>query len=324
MRFRNTWHEAEVIHVSEVAENAFQIQIAPSSGALSYTHGAHIDVSIVVKDTPEIRSYSLVGQPNKDCYTICVKKLENSKGGSLYMSKLRAGDKIRISQPTNHFELAFNSKEYLLIAGGIGITPLVGMAEVLSKRADTKVRMIYLGKAKNEMPYVERLSSLLGDALIVNESESAGLYDLSKVFDLATEKTQVYLCGPMGLMNAIRKLWEASTMPTSHLRFETFGASGLFAPQTFSVKIPRFDKEVLVPENESLLSVLENEGIEVMYDCKRGECGLCQVDILEHSGDIDHRDFFFSEEEKGENKKLCACVSRIANGSAVIDTAYRG
>jgi vanillate O-demethylase ferredoxin subunit len=90
------------------------------------------------------------------------------------------------------------------------------------------------------------------------------------------------------------------------------------------VNIPRFNKQIEVKENETLLHAMEAAEIDVMYDCKKGECGLCQVDILEYTGDIDHRDFFFSEAEKGENKKMCACVSRVANGNITIDTAYRG
>jgi vanillate O-demethylase ferredoxin subunit len=125
-------------------------------------------------------------------------------------------------------------------------------------------------------------------------------------------------------MNAIRKIWKESPFETANLRYETFGASGLFPPQKFTVTLPRFKKEIEVRENETLLHALEAANIDVMYDCQKGECGLCQVDILEYSGYIDHRDFFFSEAEKGENKKMCACVSRVVKGSIVIDTGYRG
>ena len=90
------------------------------------------------------------------------------------------------------------------------------------------------------------------------------------------------------------------------------------------MSIPRFGLELVVGEHESMLDVLVRAGAEVLSDCQRGECGLCAVDVLACSGVVDHRDFFFSERQKGENKKLCACVSRVVNGDVVIDTAYRG
>jgi vanillate O-demethylase ferredoxin subunit len=308
-----------------VAENVMQIQLAPSEGTVGFSVGSHLDVMVLIGESQEIRSYSLLGTPQSNTsYTISVKRLSNSRGGSAYMWSLEKGSRLRISQPTNHFELDYRAKEYLLIAGGIGITPILGMAEQLTGLEDKTVRMLYLGQSVQEMPYLERLSAILGDRLIIHFSEKQGRYDMTNLLELATAETQVYLCGPIGLMNAVRKVWEDGPYDLQQLRYETFGASGLFAPQEFCVTLPRFNLTLNVKSNQTLLSALDEAGIAVMYDCKKGECGLCQVDVLEYSGDIDHRDFFFSESEKGENKKMCACVSRVANGSVRIDTGYRG
>lgn len=325
MRYRNSWVDAVVTRTEQVASNVMQIQITPGTGTEKFSVGSHIDVSVLIDEVPEIRSYSLVGQyhPNAP-YTIAVKRLSASRGGSKYMWTLTAGNHIKISQPTNHFELGYNAAHYILIAGGIGITPILGMAEQLASQKDKKVQMLYLGQSEKEMPYMAHLQKLLGDRLAVHFSEDSGFYDTSALLELANERTQVYLCGPIGLMNAVRKTWESGPFKNTDLRYETFGASGLFSPQAFTVKIPRYDREIVVKENQTLLNALEEADIDVMYDCKKGECGLCQVDIINYSGDIDHRDFFFNEEEKGENKKMCACVSRVANGNLTIDTAYRG
>lgn len=325
MRYRNTWVEAVVVGTKKVADTVMQLCIKPQNGTEKFTVGAHLDVSVLINDTPEVRSYSLVGSYNaNEPYTIAVKRVAQSRGGSKYMWSLSEGSKIKISQPTNHFELGFGSTDYLLIAGGIGITPIIGMAQQLANRPQKKVRMLYLGQSKQEMPYVETLQNLLGDRLTLHYSDKEGFYDTARLLEMANSQTQVYLCGPIGLMNAVRKTWENGPFNNQNLRFETFGASGLFAPQAYTVKLPRFNREVQVNENQTLLSALLDAKIDVMYDCKKGECGLCQLDILDYSGDIDHRDFFFSEEEKGENKKMCACVSRVANGNITIDTAYRG
>ncbi|MBM1107335.1 oxidoreductase [Aurantibacter crassamenti] len=326
MRYRNSWIDATVVAIEQVAKSVMQIQILPLNGATEcYTVGSHIDVSVLIDGKTEIRSYSLVGEYESNTpYIIAVKLLPSSKGGSKYMWSLAAGNKIRISQPTNNFELSHNTNDYLLIAAGIGITPIIGMAKTLKRKTGLTVKMLYAGNNKKEMPFLEELQSLLGVDLMLHYSDAQGFYNTTKLIDLASAKTQIYLCGPLPFMNAVRKTWEDGPFENSNLRFETFGASGLFAPQDFLVKIPRFDLQIKVKKNKTILQALEDAHIDVMYDCKKGECGLCQVDILEYSGDIDHRDFFFSESEKGENDKLCACVSRVANGSITIDTSYRG
>jgi vanillate O-demethylase ferredoxin subunit len=325
MRYRNTWVDAVVVETEQVAANVMQLRIAPANGTEKFTVGAHIDVSVLINEVSEIRSYSLVGRyRTNEPYTIAVKRLPSSRGGSKYMWTLKAGSRLKISQPTNHFELGHTTNDYLLIAGGIGITPILGMAELLANRKVKNIRMLYLGRSAEEMPFTKKLQKILGNRLTVHLSDENGCYDVSKIVHLSNSQTQVYLCGPLGLMNAVRKVWETSPFKKTNLRYETFGASGQFAPQSFSVNIPRFNKAIVVKENQTLLSALEQANIDVMYDCKKGECGLCQVDILEFTGDIDHRDFFFSETEKGKNKKMCACVSRVANGNLTIDTSYRG
>jgi ferredoxin-NADP reductase len=326
MRYKNSWINATVVAIEQVAASVLQIQIQPASGTIKpYTVGSHINVSVLIDGKTEIRSYSLVGEYQSNAsYIIAVKLLPSSNGGSKYMWSLKAGFKIRISQPTNNFELSHNTNNYLLIAAGIGITPIIGMAKILNRKTGLEVKMLYAGNNKEEMPYVNDLQSLLGSNLMLHYSDTQGFYDTSELINLANAKTQIYLCGPLPFMNAVRKTWEDGPYENSNLRFETFGASGLFAPQEFLVKIPRFDCEVVVKKNQTILQSLQRAQIDVMSDCKKGECGLCQIDILEYSGDIDHRDFFFSASEKRKNKKLCACVSRVANGEITIDTAYRG
>ena len=325
MRFRNTWIDAKVTAIEDKANNVRQISIKPLEGVKAFTVGSHIDISVLINGIPEIRSYSLIGtEAKEDAYTIAVKRLEASRGGSAYMWSLEVGNQLSISQPSNHFELGYQASDYLLIAGGIGITPLIGMAEEIKRKNTAPIKMIYVGTSPAEMPYIDRLQDLLGDDLILHFSDTAGMFEVTRILDLAKENTGTYLCGPLGFMNAVRKVWEMSPLENAHLRFETFGASGLFAPQAFKVTLPRFNQTIEVAENQSILKALEEAGIEIMYDCQKGECGLCQVDVLECSGAIDHRDFFFSEAQKQANKKMCACISRVANGNIVIDTSYRG
>lgn len=305
MRYKNIWMDAVVGKVKQVAANVREIQLLPQTTAVPYSVGSHIDVMIPINDVMEVRSYSLVGDfMEGEPYTIAVKRLKSSKGGSLYMWTLEEGNRIKIAQPVNNFELAYTANDFLLVAGGIGITPIVGMAEILAKKDNVTLKMFYLGAEPDEMPYIDYLKKILGNKLTLHYSDEKGTFDVQSIVDLAGQDTLLYLCGPLPLMNAVRKCWEKSTLPNNHIRFETFGASGLLAPQKFKVHIPRHQKEITVEENESLLNALENSGIDMMSDCLKGECGLCMVEIMEHDGIIDHRDFFLSEAQKKKTKSF--------------------
>ena len=126
--------------------------------------------------------------------------------------------------------------------------------------------------------------------------------------------TELYMCGPIRLMDAVRREWVGHGLPVPNLRFETFGNSGAWAPERFRVSIPSLGREVVVDEDASMLEALEDAGVEVMWDCRKGECGLCTVRVLGCDGQIDHRDVFLSDEQKKGDTSLCSCVSRVATG----------
>ena len=132
----------------------------------------------------------------------------------------------------------------------------------------------------------------------------------------------MYVCGPVPMLDAVRRQWAASGRPVAELRYETFGTSGRFAPQPFRVEVPRQRIDIVVPADSSMMDALHAVGVQTLHDCKRGECGLCAVDVLALDGEIDHRDVFLSEHEKAENRRICTCVSRVV-GSIAIDSAYR-
>ena len=127
----------------------------------------------------------------------------------------------------------------------------------------------------------------------------------------------------MPLLDAAREAWAASGRDSADLRFETFGNSGRFDAQSFWVELPRHGLRLTVPADRSLLDVLNDAGVDTLYDCKRGECGLCAIDIVRAEGTVDHRDVFFSPHEKQTCDRMCACVSRVSGGGVVLDSAYR-
>jgi vanillate O-demethylase ferredoxin subunit len=124
------------------------------------------------------------------------------------------------------------------------------------------------------------------------------------------------------MLEDAKREWQRSGRPVDQLRFETFGNSGRFASEQFKVKIPRLGREIDVPVNQTMLDALESAGVDMIFDCRKGECGLCALRILEIEGIVDHRDVFFSDEEKAANTKLCTCVSRVI-GRITVDTADR-
>src|SRR5436305_918633 len=152
-----------------------------------------------------------------------------------------------------------------------------------------------------------------GDRLELRVDDEGTRLDVAELVDSCAPGTEMYVCGPIPMLDALRRAWAASGRPRSGLRFETFGSSSRFAPEPFRVRIPRIGLETTVPHDVSMLEALECAGADVMFDCRRGECGLCDVKVLDVHGAIDHRDVFFSEAQHQRRDRLCTCVSRVVS-----------
>ena len=288
--------------------------------------GSHLNVQVLVDAREETRSYSLVGLPHgpgaNEVYRIAVKRAAPGRGGSRFMWSLETGAELMIGEPNNHFELAFGASEFLLVAGGIGITPIVGMAQMLAERG-ANVRMCYAARSAGELAYREVLEGALGARLRTLVDERGERLDLDREIAALPPRGQLWICGPMPLLDAARAAWAASGRDSADLRFETFGNSGRFEAEAFWVELPRHGLRLTVPADRSLLDVLNEAGVDTLYDCRRGECGLCAIDIVRAEGTVDHRDVFFSPHEKQTCDRMCACVSRVSGGGVVLDSAYR-
>jgi ferredoxin-NADP reductase len=289
---------------------------------LAWQPGAHLQVQIQLSGQnlaqPIVtRHYSLIPCPEPGCLRIAVKRAEPGRGGSQAMWQLQVGQSLAIREPLNHFPLDLNAPAYLLVAGGIGITPMMSMAQALCKRG-ADVRMVYAARNADEWAYLTELQALLGDRL--QRVEGAGLDADAAVAPLPAGG-QAYVCGPGGLLSAMRQAWARANRPETLLRFETFGNSGA-QDAAFEVRLPRHDLSFEVPSGASLLDTLEQQGVQAMWGCRRGECGLCVLPVLALDGEIEHRDVFFSEHEKQANAQICVCVSRV-RGCITLDTAFR-
>jgi vanillate O-demethylase ferredoxin subunit len=323
MRYVDHWDTVLVTAVRDLTPQVREITLETPWTA-AHTPGAHIDVEVLINGRPDTRSYSLVGEGAGPKRRIAVKAEPSSRGGSRYMWSLQPGARLKVTPPSNSFELSLEPAPYLLVAGGIGVTPVVGMAGVLARRG-AQVAMLYAGRSRGEMAYMDELSEALGNRLqVCADDEAGGPPDLAAAFAALAPDGQVYVCGPVPMLDAARAAWAAAGRPASRLRFETFGSSGRHPNAPFMVRAPRLGVEVEVPATRSMLDALLDAGVEVLADCRRGECGLCAVEVVEAHGVIDHRDVFLSEGQRREGRKICACVSRVAGGVITIEAPWRG
>jgi ferredoxin-NADP reductase len=323
MREQIEWGSGRLHSVRDLTSDIRLIEIEPAPGEFVVPPpGSHINVVVQIGEKSDMRSYSTVGPCTDGVYRIAVKKLANSRGGSAYMWTLAPGARLTVSKPRNHFELGHGRPEYLLLAGGIGITPIFTMALALAQ-AGANFRVLYACRKRQDLALADELREQIGDRLHVVVDEEGATLDLTSEIAALAPGGELYMCGPIGMLEAVKQHWQQSGRRTEQLRFETFGNSGRYATESFTVKIPRLNIEFNVQQNQTLLEALEAAGVGMISDCRRGECGLCALPIIETAGTVDHRDVFFSDAEKAENAKLCTCVSRVSGGSITIDTADR-
>ena len=326
MKSNQTLCPATVVALRDLTPTVREFEIQPASGtAASWQAGAHLQMEVMVNGRAQIRSYSLVGLPSGERYRIAVKRMDDGRGGSQAMWRLTVGDTLAVSEPQNHFPLDLSAPHYLLVAGGIGITPLVMMAQQLqahAARSGATLRMLYGARTQDELAFLPLLRETLGDALQTFVGERNETMDLAAEIAALPAGAQLYTCGPVPLLEAIKAAWSGAGRALADLRFETFGSSGRFAAQAFRVRVPRHNVDIMVPSDTTLLDALEQAGVEAIADCRRGECGLCAMDVLALEGEADHRDVFLSEHEKQQCSRICACVSRVV-GSVTLDSSWR-
>ncbi|WP_342712989.1 PDR/VanB family oxidoreductase [Bradyrhizobium sp. B124] len=322
MRFIETWTSATLLATRDLTPGIREFLLRPDdfTGA-PYPVGSHIDVGVTIDGQPQTRSYSLVGEVDPQGFRIAVRHAPDSRGGSRYMWSLAPGARLTITLPTSLVQLDWTRRHFCLVAGGIGITPIVGAAEVLVRR-DAGVTLHYAVRTRGDAAYLDMLERLLGDRLIVHAGDEGRRLDLDSVFAGLPQDTMTLFCGPMRMLDAARRAWEASGRPLTDLRYETFGSSGLLPTEAFRVRLRGEETEFVIPRDRSMLDVLNEAGHEVISDCRRGECGVCAIDVVDVDGAIDHRDVFFSDHQKQESRKICACVSR-ARGTITVDTLHR-
>jgi vanillate O-demethylase ferredoxin subunit len=292
-----------------------------------FTAGAHLRVQVTLAEgKTDWRHYSLIDfraepgvteAPRE--YVIAVRREDEGRGGSRFMhERVQPGDVLTIEAPKNEFALRPLDSSAVLIAGGIGITPLASMA-AQRKAEGRAVRLHYAGRSRTLMAFLPELQQLLGDDLKLHADDEAGApLDVDALLGGCSADDQLYVCGPKVLLDAVLAKTQARGWTHERVHFELFTTPVAEAgDHSFEVVLAQSGKTFNVPANQTVLDCLIEHGCDPLFDCKRGECGVCSTAVIE--GDIDHRDYFLSDAEKASGKVMQICISRARGARLVLD-----
>ena len=281
----------------------------------AFAPGAHL--SVQVAHSSGQRAYSLVRpHDGSGSYEIAVLHEPQGAGGSAWMHGLAPGAVLAAQPPRNDFALHRGDGPPLLVAGGIGITPLLCMARSLAAEA-RPFEFVYATRSEEATAYLQEVRALGGTVLHDGGDPARGL-DLRALLATPVPGRHLHVCGPRGMVQAVIDTARALGWPDDHVHFELFaGAIEQAGDAPFEVRTLRSGKTLTVLPDQSLLDVLIAAGLDPLYDCRQGDCGVCVVDVIE--GVPDHRDHNLSPREKADGKTLCTCVSRAKTPHLVLD-----
>ncbi|MFG2641493.1 PDR/VanB family oxidoreductase [Streptomyces sp. NPDC048370] len=292
---------------TEPAEGVVRLRLE-GTGLPAWQPGAHVDL---VLPSGLVRQYSLCGDPAEtDTYTVATRLIEDGRGGSREVhEQLHVGTEIEIRGPRNRFPLV-DAPAYVFVAGGIGITPVLPMLRA-AEAAGADWRLLYCGRSRATLPYVDEIEKLGGGGRVTVVTEDAsGRPDLGFLTGVP-EETMVYCCGPEGLMDAVTAALPEGRTP--HL--ERFSPAATAGGGPFEVELRRSGRTLTVAPDQSVLAAVRGQVPGVAYSCEQGFCGTCQQRVLE--GEIDHRDELLTDAER--TGSMLICVSRCAGERLVLD-----
>ena len=303
---------------------SFELGKADGSALPVFEAGSHIDVKVNEK---LLRQYSLYNSPEKhQTYKIAVLKDANSRGGSQAIhDTFNVGDCVQISTPRNLFPLKKDSKRTLLFAGGIGITPLLSMAQVLNE-LDQDFELHYFTRSKIHTAFYEELNRLPFSSKVFfhfndenDDKDNAVKHALDQENPL-NKAAHLYTCGPNGFMDYIFSTARSLGWTDENLHKEVFNAEPVLldeSDKSFTLNLVRSGISLAIPADKTVLEVLEEADIEIDASCEQGVCGTCLTKVVD--GTPDHRDQFLTENEKSLNNQFTPCCSRALTDSLSID-----
>lgn len=299
---------------------SFEFEAVNGDPLPSFEAGAHISITPVPGLT---RQYSLVNDPaDRSRYLIGVKRELNGRGGSSAMhNQLQEGATVRISTPRNNFALRPGGKgRRLLLAGGIGVTPLLSMAQVLASEGED-FELHYFARSNAEIAF--------RDLILESGWSDRVAYHYGLVPPLLTETLQdilrdgghsIYLCGPNPFMDVVRHCAEVTGWPNDAVILEHFSAEVpvLTAGEgEFVLRLARSGIDLVVPSDRTIIEVIREAGIDIKTSCEQGVCGTCITEVIQ--GEVEHHDLFLSPDEQESGRLIMPCVSRCTSRLLVLN-----
>ncbi len=314
--------EVRVAHKQQETANICSLELRALDGSAlpAFAAGAHIDVHL---PGGLVRQYSLCNDPQEaGHYRIAVLHDAQSRGGSRALhQQVQPGDVLRISAPKNHFPLHTPARRSLLLAGGIGVTPLLAMAETLSRNG-SEFSLHYCARSAQQMAFAAQLSSSAYASRVQFHFDDAAAeqrLDLARTLAAPAPGTQLYVCGPRGFMDAVLATARAQGWPEAQLHWEYFGAEVATQARdaAFQVQLASSGQVIDVPAHQSVAQALAAAGVALMTACEQGVCGTCLTRVL--AGTPEHRDSYLTPEERAANDQFLPCCSRAQTASLTLD-----
>ncbi|MEZ5654026.1 MAG: PDR/VanB family oxidoreductase [Burkholderiaceae bacterium] len=296
--------------------NLFEFVAVDGSELPAFSPGAHVDLHL---PGAGVRQYSIASSPRaRMSYWLGVKRDVGGRGGSTWLfDRARVGDPFEISAPRNHFPLHEDEAPALLIAGGIGITPIHCMVQALAEQG-RDWRLVYAVRNRAQAAYATELSARYGALvyLYVDEENDGRPIDLGSWIATAPVSAHLYCCGPAPMLDAFEAACAGRDPARVHL--ERFAPVAQAASEGgFTVELARTGRVLAIPAGKTIAEVLIENGVDVSVSCAQGICGTCETRVL--SGVPDHRDSLLSAQEKAANDVMMICCSGCRSGSLVLD-----
>lgn len=302
----------------EIARDIWRFELREPGGAELPPFEAGSNLTVQVPNGAR-RRYSLCNDPQeRDRYVIAVKRDGNGRGGSISMvDDTSLGDLVDIAPPRNDFPLDSRANEFIFVAGGIGITPILSMMRQLRSEGARKFKLYYLARDPEATAFLQELQ---GDDWRSQVKVHHDFGDPSRAFDFwpvfeRAGKAHVYCCGPRALMDAVKDM--TGHWPPGSVHFESFGVDGAVQQNNkpFAVRLKNNGARYQVPADKTILEVLRDAGVRVPSSCESGTCGSCRTTLC--SGTADHRDMVLLEDERAT--QIMVCVSRATSDELVLD-----
>lgn len=316
---------ARVHQIRREAEGVVSIELLPAKAEVSFPSfepGSHIDLLLPNGLT---RSYSLCNPAeDRNRYVVGVLNDRKGRGGSRYIhEQLRVGQEIDISVPRNHFRLHEDAPNSVLVAGGIGVTPIFCMLQRLVARG-RPVEIVYCARSRGEAAFADAIRQIADENGIPItwhfDDEQGARPDLTALLAQRGAESHFYCCGPAPMLDAFEKSCERLGYANSHIeRFAAPTAQPVTETSRFEVLCEVSRKSVEVPPDKSILDVLIEAGLNPEHSCREGVCGACETTVLGCDGELDHRDSLLTKAERQAGRTMMICVSRCTGKHLVLD-----